>query len=85
MKRQISQLQEMTKTSLAASDKLRKKLQAISQHYEGIIRKLQTKVGEVEREKSKMKFDLANTVAIQRQLGKSKSRYELKAEDRGEV
>jgi len=95
LKRQISQLQEMTKTSLAASDKLRKKLQVISQHYEGIIRKLQTKVGEVEREKSKMKVDLANTVAIRRQLEKSKSRYELcckdgeinrfKAEDRGEV
>jgi hypothetical protein len=84
LKQQISQLHEMMKTSLAASEKLRNRLKVISRYYEGVISKLQTKVAEVKAEKSRTQVDLTNMVSqvdLERRLEKSKFEDELHRKD----
>uniref|UniRef100_A0A7S4AJN5 Uncharacterized protein n=1 Tax=Pseudo-nitzschia australis TaxID=44445 RepID=A0A7S4AJN5_9STRA len=99
MKHQINQLHEMMKTSVGASEKLRKRISTISQYYEGVISKLQTKVAEIKVEKSRAEVDLTNRFSqldLERRLVTQKFEYalhrkdqeiaRLKAEgDRGEV
>jgi hypothetical protein len=97
LKQQISQLHEMMKTSLAASEKLRKRLVVISQYYEGVIKKLQTKIAQERAEKSRIQVDLANMVAqvdLERKLEKAEFEYQdhrgderlaRMGRDRGEV
>ena len=63
MKHQILKLREMMKTSLAASEKLRRRIATITKYYEGIISKLQAKVVEVKTEKSKAEIEMRMLVS----------------------
>ena len=63
MRKQISQLHKMMKTSLSTSEKLRKRLAMISRYYEGIIRKLQEQVVETKTEKKSMEVQLASQIS----------------------
>jgi hypothetical protein len=89
MKNQISQLHEMMKVSLSASEKLRKRLATISRYYEGVISKLQDQVAEVKGQKSRMEVDLRNLIS-ERDLEMRRKDEEIKRlkamiQDRGEV
>ena len=84
MKYQITQLHEMMKTSLAASEKLRKRIATISRYYESVITKLQTKVVEVKTEKSRTEVDLTNRLSeadLGRRMMVSKFECELRRKD----
>ena len=84
LKQQINQLKETMRMSLAASEKLRKRFKASTQYYEGIICKLQKKVADVKREKSKAQDDLASAISqvdVERRLEKSKFEYGLRRKD----
>ncbi|KAL3917865.1 MAG: hypothetical protein SGILL_004511 [Bacillariaceae sp.] len=60
MKNQIEQLQEMMKSSLAGSEKLRKRIATISRYYEGVISTLQEQVSQVKADKAENDTDLRN-------------------------
>ncbi len=85
LKQQINQLKETMRTSLTASEKLRKRLKVTTRYYEDIIGKLQTKFAETKLEKSRALEDLANTISqvdVERRLEKSKHEYELRRKDK---
>jgi hypothetical protein len=63
MQDQISQLHAMMKVSLAASEKLRKRLAAVSGFYEGVVSKLQDQVVEIKTEKSRTEVLLRNEIS----------------------
>jgi hypothetical protein len=63
MKEQIDQMQEMMKSSLTASEKLRKRLAMISRYYESIIQKNQEKMAHMKNEKRRMEGDLINQIS----------------------
>jgi hypothetical protein len=63
MRQQIDQMHAMMKTSLATSEKLRKRLAMISRYYEGIIRKFQEQVTETKAEKKRIEVDLASRIS----------------------
>jgi hypothetical protein len=84
MKRQISKLREMMKSSLATSEKLRRRIETITKYYEGIISKLQSKVVEVKTEKSRTEVDLRNELSradFERRMIVSKLEFELRRKD----
>ena len=63
MRNQIKQLQELMKTSLSSSEKLRKRIATISRYYEGVIGQLQSQVAEVKAEKCKKETELKNQLS----------------------
>ena len=63
MREQIDQMQEMMKSSLTASEKLRKRLAMISRYYESIIQKNQEKMAHMKNEKRRMESDLINQIS----------------------
>jgi hypothetical protein len=63
MREQIDQMQEMMKSSLTASEKLRKRLAMISRYYESIIQKNQEKMAHMKSEKRRMEGDLINQIS----------------------
>ncbi|KAG7347001.1 hypothetical protein IV203_006070 [Nitzschia inconspicua] len=91
MKNQINQLQELMKTSLSASEKLRKRIATISRYYEGVIGQLQAQVTELKAEKCRNEIQLKNELSEAEQKLKAKDREiaQLKATlsgvDQGEV
>lgn len=64
MREQIEQLNVLMKTSLATSEKLRKRMSMISRYYEGIISKLQEQSSEMKAEKKRMEMDLGNRISV---------------------
>ena len=62
MRQQIAQLHDMMRTSLLTSDKLRKRITAISRYYEDIIRKLQQQIVHAKTERKRMETDFMNQV-----------------------
>ena len=84
MKYQISQLHEMMKTSMAASEKLRKRIATISRYYESVISKIQTQVVEIKTEKSRTEVGLTNRLSeadLERRMIVSKFECELRRKD----
>ena len=85
LKRQIHQLNETMKMSLAASETLRKRLKIISRYYDGVINKLRTKVDEAKKGRSRAQDDLVNLasqVDLERRLEQSNFEYELRRKDK---
>lgn len=91
MRKQIEELQDMMKTSLSSSEKLRKRIATISRYYEGVIGQLQAQLVEVKAEKCKTDIELRNHLveAEQSLLAKDKEIARLKNAlskiDKGEV
>jgi chromosome segregation ATPase len=91
MRNQIRDLQEVMKTSLSSSEKLRKRIAIISRYYEGVIAQLQGQVVEIKAEKCRKEIDLKNQLSeAERKLSaKDKEIARLKAAlpkvDQGEV
>lgn len=84
MKYQITKLHEMMKTSLAASEKLRKRIATVSKYYESVISKLQSQVVEIKTEKSRTAVDLTNRLSeadLRTRMIVSKLEFELRRKD----
>lgn len=87
MTKQISNLHEMMRTSLEASEKLRKRLATISKYYEGVIGKLQEQVVDCKMEKSRTEVELRNQLSqadLDRRMAVSQFEAELRWKD-GEI
>ena len=63
MKKQISNLHEMMRTSLDTSEKLRGRIATISRYYEGVIGKLQEQVVECKMSKNRMEVELRSQLS----------------------
>jgi hypothetical protein len=89
MKNQIEQLQEMMKTSLASSEKLRKRIATISRYYEGVISKLQEQNAEIKADKAQNETDMRNELCtadlVIREKDKEIARLKALLIDQGEV
>ena len=85
MKGQIENLHGMMRTSLEASEKLRKRLATISKYYEGVIRKLQQQVVECKMDKTRVEIELRNQLShadLDRRMTLSQKEAELRQKDR---
>jgi len=84
MKYQITKLHEMMKTSLAASEKLRKRIATVSKYYESVISKLQSQIVDIKTEKSRTTVDLTNKLSeadLKTRMIVSKLEFELRRKD----
>ena len=63
LKKQISNLHEMMRTSLDASEKLRGRIATISRYYEGVIGKLQEDLVECKVSKNRMEVELRSQLS----------------------
>jgi hypothetical protein len=84
MKGQISNLHDMMRVSLHASEKLRGRIATISKYYEGVIGKLQEQVVECKMEKNRIEIELLNQLSqvdLDRRMTVTRKDSELRRKD----